>query len=206
MHITLQLARDHTFQNQNRRAFTFQKGATLSGHIRLFATTWPRGVYHHEDAGKLGVEFIFPYENASWLYRGAIDCRELWPAPGATVQLPIETDQFPVGPILGMRDDREHYNYFLPDNSERSFPLKYVGFETWVALQQPNLKIKIQHFLPGDYDDSHVTITHHIPIETILFLKKLKLSYDAEGFLDDAWQPHPFVHIEQCSTNVDPVL
>ena len=196
MHITLQLARDHTFQNQNRRPFTFQKGATLSGHIRLFSTTWPRGVYHHEDAGSLGVEFIFPCENASWLYRGAIDCRNLWPEPGAIVQHPIDTDHFPIGPILGMRDDREDYHYILPDGSKRLFRLKYVGFECWVALQKPNLKIKIHHFLPGD---DHATITHLIPIETLLFLKKLKLSYDAEGFLDDAWQPHPFVHIEQCA-------
>jgi hypothetical protein len=196
MHVTIHLRREHLFQNQIRRNFSFRSGAPLAGDLRLFPSTWPFGVCHHEDAGSLGVEFTFSYEDKLWLYRGFIDCRRLWPAPGSTVRLPSEADHFPVGPLLGMRDGREDYHYILPDGSERSFRLKYIGFECWVTCQDDVLLVKLRHFVPGD---DYVLICHSLPVEDVLFQKERKLSYDTEGFLEDAYDSRPFVRVEECS-------
>jgi hypothetical protein len=196
MNITLQLEREHSFQNQIRRNFVLRKGSSLTGDLRLFASTWPFGVFHHEVQGRLGVEFTFSYESKFWLYRGFIGSRSLWPAAGSRVRTSTEPDLFVAGPLVGMRDDREDYYYILPDGSERRFRLKYVGFECWVSCQEAVLNIKLRHFLPGD---DHVVICYSLPIEDVLFRKEDKLSYDAEGFLEDIPDSHPFVRVEECA-------
>ena len=196
MNITLQLEREHSFQDQIRRNFVLKKGASLTGDLRLFASTWPFGVFHHDVYGRLGVEFTFPYERKFWLYRGFIDSRSLWPAAGSRVRISTEFDPFPAGPLVGMRDDREDYYYILPNDSERRFRLKYVGFECWVSCQGAVLDMKLKHFLPGNGD---VVVYYSLPIENVLFHKELKLSYDAEGFLEDIPDSHPFVRVEECA-------
>jgi len=196
MNITVHLQREHSFQNQIRRSFTLRKGQSLTGDLRLFASTWPFGVFHHEKATSLGVEFAFPYEGKPWLYRGMIRCGSLWPAPGSQVRMPSESDHYTVGPLVGMRDDREDYYYVLPDGSERAFRLKYIGYECWVSSQEAVLDIKLRHFLPGD---DYVVVCHSMPVEDVLFHKELKLEYDAEGFLEDAYDLRPFVRVEECA-------
>jgi hypothetical protein len=198
MNITVQLQREHVFLDQIRRKFVLLKGASLTGDLRLFTSTWPFGVFHHEHASSLGVEFAFPYEGKRWLYRGYIDCRHLWPAPGAPVKTSTDSDTAEVGPLIGMRDDREDYHYILPDGEERCFRLKYVGFECWVSYREQDLKVRLKHFLPGDGD---VMVSYSLPVEDVLFLKERELSYDVEGFLEDVPDLRPFVRIEACATN-----
>ena len=196
MNITIQLQREHSFRNQVRRNFVLRKGTSLAGDLRLFASTWPFGVFHHDVEGRLGVEFTFTYEDKLWLYRGFIRARSLWPAAGSRVLPSTELDHFAIGPLVGMRDDREDFQYILPDGSERRFRLKYVGFECWVACDEAGLHIKLRHFLPGD---GHVVICYSKPIESALFRKEDKLAYDAEGFLEDVPDSHPFVRVEECA-------
>ncbi len=196
MHITVHLQREHLFQNQIRRDFALRSGTSLAGDLRLFASTWPFGLFHHDNAGSLGVEFEFPYEDKLWLYRGFIDCRSLWPEPGSQVILSTESDCFPVGPLVGMRDDRDDYHYILPDGLERLFRLKYIGFECWVSCQDEVLSIKLRHYLPGE---SYVVVFYSVPVEDVLFRKERRLSYNAEGFLEDEYGSRPFVYVEECS-------
>jgi len=196
VNITLQLEREHSFQNQIRRNFVLRKGASLTGDLRLFASTWPFGVLAHDVEGRLGVEFSFSYESKLWLYRGFIGAQRLWPTSGSRVLTSTEL-HYPIGPLVGLRDDRAEYHYLLPDGSERRFALKYVGFECWVdSCQEPVLHLKLKHFLPGA---DHVVICYSLSIEDVLFRKEDKLSYDAEGFLEDIPGVHPFVRIEECA-------
>ena len=196
MNITIQLEREHSFQNQIRRNFILRKGTSLTGDLRLFASTWPFGICDHEHAGKLGVEFTFSDGGKKWMYCGLIDCRLLWPAPGASIIPSTEADSIGVGPLLGMRDDREDFYYLLPDGTERWIRLKYVGFECWVSCVGEVLKINLRHFSPDDY---YVVISYSMPVEDVLFHKQAKLSYDAEGFLEDMPHVHPFVRVDECA-------
>ena len=58
------------------------------------------------------------------------------------------------------------------------------------------MKIKLRHFLPGD---DHAVVCHSLPVEDVLFQKERKLSYDAEGFLEDAYDSRSFVRVEECA-------
>ena len=96
--------------------------------------------------------------------------------------------------MAGMRDDRDDYSYVLPDGSERSFRLKYVGFECWASFREGGVTIKLKHFLPGDSD---VVVCYPIPVENLLFRTERRLTFDADGFLEDAWDPGAYVRMEQ---------
>jgi hypothetical protein len=196
MIVTLHLEKEHLFLNQVRRIFVFPKGSRLTGDLRLFASSWPFGVIEHEYPGRLGVEFTFSDDGKHWLYRGYIDSRQLWPASGSCVEPSPGSEPFAVGPLGGMRDDREDYHYLLPDGSERRFRLKYVGFQCWISIRETTLNLKLRHFLPGD---DYVVIRYSIPTEDILFRPEDRLSYDAEGFLEDAGESRPFVRVEACA-------
>ncbi len=194
--VTLNLDREYSFQNQLRKSFHFSRGSTLTGDLRLFASTWPFGVTEQEWPGKLGIEYGFSNEGKRWVYRGVLDSRRLWPESGGRIRTTTESDDFAIGPLGGMRDDREDYCYFLSGGTERRFRLKYVGFQCWISARPPLLDIKLMHFLPGDGCESYPVVFYRIPIERVLFLKELKLCYDAEGFLEDASES-PYVRIDE---------
>ena len=195
MKTCITLTHDHVFLDQLRREHRLQAGLQLTGDLTLAASVWPFGVMENGLPTHLFVQFRYHSGSKPVAYKAVIDSRKLWPRPGSTVWIPDPTFRPTVGPIGGMRDDRDNFTYFLPDRTERRFDLKYVDFAAWIMVRQDQLDVKLRHFCPGTPPDDHPILGHSMPIEAILFRPELKLSYDRDGFPEDC-NFAPYVRID----------